>query len=66
MDGVVIVFSFVLEKEMLESAPDGLVKIAAQRIVAQKLHLQHRCADERPKVPGKLRAEKKISAQPGE
>ena len=39
---------------MRERAPDGLVEVAAQRIVAKELHRDVRAADERPQHPREL------------
>src|ERR1700730_7422585 len=64
--GVVIGFVFGLEKEMMKCAPDGFVKISAQRIVAEKLHRQCGRTDKGPKIPGQLRAEKEIAREPTE
>src|SRR5207248_10045615 len=59
-------FWFLSEKEMSKSAPDRFVEISAKRIIAEKLHGQTGRADERPQIPGELRPEKKIAAEPAE
>ena len=50
-----------LVKDMQQRPPHGLVKIAPQRIVAEKLDGECGRADERTEIPGKLRTEKKIA-----
>lgn len=47
--------------DVLERVLDGFIEIAAQRIWPNELHRELRRTDERPQIPGELRAEKQVS-----
>src|SRR5258707_11489826 len=51
-------------KQTLQGLKHGLVKIAVEGIVAQELHRKRRRADEWPKNPRKLAAEKQVAREP--